>query len=71
MEFGIDNIVVNLAEVPNINDKSFSRWVRECVKSLPEAFKPENLRGNVPDKVLLEVRSLIILRDSVTKDQIR
>lgn len=72
MELGIDNIVVNPADVPTTTGEKLRKNDAIDSGKLARSLRAGELKGiYVPDKVSLEIRSLIRLRDSITKDQTR
>ena len=72
VELGIDNIVVNPADVPTTTGEKLRKTDAIDSGKLARSLRSGELKGiYVPDKVSLEIRSLIRLRDSVTKDQTR
>lgn len=72
MELGIDNIVVNPADVPTTTGEKLRKTDAIDSGKLARSLRAGELKGiYIPDKVSLEIRSLTRLRDSVTKDQTR
>ena len=72
MELGIDNIVVNPADVPTTTGEKLRKTDAIDSGKLARSLRAGELKGiYIPDKVSLEIRSLIRLRDSITKDQTR
>ena len=72
MELGIDNIVVNPADVPTTTGEKLRKTDAIDSGKLARSLRAGELKGiYIPDKVSLEIRSLTRLRDSITKDQTR
>jgi len=70
--FGINNIVVNPADVPTMSKEKLRKTdVVDCGK-LARELRSKSLTGiYVPDEAVLEMRSLIRLRSSIVKDTTR
>ena len=72
MELGIDSIAVNPADVPTTTGEKLRKTDAIDSGKLTRSLRAGELKGiYVPDKISLEIRSLIRLRDSGTKDQTR
>ena len=72
MELGIDSIAVNPADVTTTTGEKLRKTDAIDSGKLTRSLRAGELKGiYVPDKISLEIRSLIRLRDSVTKDQTR
>jgi transposase len=71
-ELGIHNIVVNPADVPTTAGEKIRKTDAIDSNKLARSLRSGDLKAiYVPDNVSLEIRSLIRLKDSMTKDQIR
>ena len=69
---GINNIVVNPADVPTMAGERLRKTDAVDSGKLARSLRAGELKGiYVPDSVATEIRSLIRLRDSLTKDQTR
>ena len=69
---GIHNIVVNPADVPTMGGERLRKTDAVDSGKLARSLRSGELRGiYVPDSITTEIRSLIRLRDSLTKDQTR
>ena len=69
---GINNIVVNPADVPTMGGERLRKTDAVDSGKLARSLRAGELRGiYVPDSITTEIRSLIRLRDSLTKDQTR
>ena len=71
-ELGIHNIVVNPADVPTMNSEKLRKTDAVDSKKLAVGLRAKQLKGiYTPDSEALEIRSLIRLRNSITKDSTR
>lgn len=71
-ELGIHNIVVNPADVPTAVGEKLRKTDAVDSGKLARSLRAGELKGMyVPESESLEIRSLIRLRDSITKDQTR
>ncbi len=71
-ELGIDNIVVNPADVPTMSKEKLRKTDAVDSGKLARELRSGTLRGiYVPRTELLEIRSLIRLRNSIVKDSTR
>ena len=71
-ELGIHNIVVNPADVPTTVSEKLRKTDAVDSGKLARSLRARELKGiYVPESESLEIRSLIRLRDSITKDQTR
>lgn len=72
VKLGINNIVVNPADVPTMNKEKLRKTdVVDCSK-LARELRSKSLTGiYVPNAAVLEMRSLIRLRSSIVKDSTR
>ena len=69
-ELGIHNIVVNPADVPTTVGEKLRKTDAVDSGKLARSLRAGELKGiYVPESESLEIRSLIRLRDSITKDQ--
>ena len=69
---GISNIVVNPADVPTMAGERLRKTDAIDSGKLARSLRSGELKGiYVPDSLATEIRSLIRLRDSLTKDQTR
>ena len=69
---GINNIVVNPADVPTMAGERMRKTDAVDSGKLARSLRAGELRGiYVPNSITTEIRSLIRLRDSLTKDQTR
>ena len=69
---GINNIVVNPADVPTMAGERLRKTDAVDNGKLARSLRSGELKGiYVPDSITTEIRSLIRLRDSLTKDQTR
>ena len=69
---GINNIVVNPADVPTMAGERMRKTDAVDSGKLARSLRAGELKGiYVPDSITTEIRSLIRLRDSLTKDQTR
>ena len=69
---GINNIVVNPADVPTMAGERLRKTDAVDSGKLARSLRSGELKGiYVPDSITTEIRSLIRLRDSLTKDQTR
>jgi transposase len=72
VELGINNIVVNPADVPTMNKEKLRKTDAVDCGKLARELRSKSLTGiYVPDKAVLEMRSLIRLRSSIVKDTTR
>ena len=68
-ELGINNIVVNPADVPTMSKEKLRKTDAVDSSKLARGLRSGDLRGiHIPDTAILEVRSLIRLRSSIVKD---
>ena len=71
-ELGIDNIVVNPADVPTMSKEKLHKTDAVDSGKLARELRAGTLKGiYVPDTQSLEIRSLIRLRNSIVKDTTR
>lgn len=71
-ELGINNIVVNPADVPTMLKENLRKTDAVDCGKLAKGLRAEDLRGiYVPRAEILEIRSLIRLRNSIVKDTTR
>ncbi len=71
-ELGINNIVVNPADVPTTGGEKLRKTDAVDSGKLARGLRAGELRGiYTPDSTSLEIRSLIRLKDSITKDSSR
>lgn len=69
---GIDNIVVNPADVPTKSSEKLRKTDAVDSNKLARSLRARELKGiYTPDSVSLEMRSLIRLKNSITKDMTR
>ena len=69
---GIHNIVVNPADVPTMNSEKLRKTDAVDSKKLAVGLRAKQLKGiYTPDSEALEIRSLIRLKNSITKDLTR
>lgn len=69
---GIHNIVVNPADVPTMNSEKLRKTDAVDSKKLAIGLRAKQLKGiYTPDKDAIEIRSLIRLKNSITKDLTR
>ena len=69
---GIDNIVVNPADVPTTSSEKLRKTDTVDSGKLARGLRANELKGiYTPDSVSLEMRSLIRLKNSITKDTTR
>lgn len=69
---GIDNIVVNPADVPTKGSEKLRKTDSIDSGKLARSLRAKELKGiYTPDNVSLEMRSLIRLKNSITKDMTR
>ena len=69
---GIDNIVVNPADVPTKSSEKLRKSDAVDSGKLARRLRANELKGiYTPDSVSLEMRSLISLKNSITKDTTR
>ena len=69
---GIDNIVVNPANVPTTNNEKLRKTDAVDSDKLARSLRANELKGiYTPDSSSLEMRSLIRLKNSITKDTTR
>ena len=69
---GIHNIVVNPADVPTMNSEKLRKTDAVDSKKLAIGLRAKQLKGiYTPDKEAIEIRSLIRLKNSITKDLTR
>jgi transposase len=69
---GIDNIVVNPADVPTKSSEKLRKTDAVDSAKLARSLRAGELKGiYTPDSVTLEIRSLIRLKNSITKDTTR
>ena len=72
MKFGINNIVVNPADVPTMSKEKLRKTDAVDCSKLARELRSGSLTGiYVPDEAILEMRSLIRLRSSIVKDTTR
>ena len=66
---GIDNMVVNPADVPTTSDEKIRKTDAVDSAKLARSLRAKELKGiYTPDSTSLEIRSLIRLRSTITKD---
>ena len=71
-ELGVHNIVVNPADVPTMNSERLRKTDAVDSKKLAVCLRARQLKGiYTPDSEALEIRSLIRLKNSITKDMTR
>lgn len=71
-ELGIDNIVVNPADVPTTSGEKLRKTDAVDSSKLARGLRAGELKGiYTPDSETLEMRSLIRLKNSITKDTTR
>ena len=71
-ELGIHNIVVNPADVPTMSSEKLRKTDAVDSKKLAVSLRAKQLKGiYTPDSETLEIRSLIRLKNSITKDMTR
>jgi len=71
-ELGIHNIVVNPADVPTMSSEKLRKTDAVDSKKLAVSLRAKQLKGiYTPDSEALEIRSLIRLKNSITKDMTR
>ena len=71
-ELGIHNIVVNSADVPTMGSEKLRKTDAVYSKKLAVSLRARRLKGiYTPDSEALEIRSLIRLKNSITKDTAR
>jgi transposase len=71
-ELGIDNIVVNPADVPTMSKEKLRKTDAVDCGKLARGLRSGDLRSiHIPDADMLEIRSLIRLRNSIVKDSTR
>ena len=71
-ELGIHNIVVNPADVPTMSSEKLRKTDAVDSKKLAVSLRAKQLKGiYTPDREALEIRSLIRLKNSITKDMTR
>lgn len=69
---GIDNIVVNPGDVPTKSSEKLPKTDAVNSSKLARSLRANELQGiYTPDSVSLEMRSLIRLKNSITKDTTR
>jgi transposase len=72
MALGIDNIVVNPADVPTKSSEKLRKTDSVDSGKLARSLRAKELKGiYTPDSISLEMRSLIRLKNSITKDMTR
>lgn len=72
MELGIHNIVVNPADVPTMSSERLRKTDAVDSNKLAVGLRAKQLKGiYTPDSETLEIRSLIRLKNSITKDMTR
>ena len=72
VRFGINNIVVNPADVPTMSKEKLHKTDAVDSSKLARELRSGTLKGiYVPSVVVLEMRSLIRLRNSIVKDTTR
>ncbi len=70
--FGIDNIVVNPSDVPTKSSEKLRKTDAVDSNKLARSLRAGELKGiYTPDSVSLDIRSLIRLKNSITKDMTR
>ena len=71
-ELGVHNIVVNPADVPTMSSEKLRKTDAVDSRKLAVSLRAKQLRGiYTPDSEALEIRSLIRLKNSITKDMTR
>ena len=71
-ELGIHNIVVNPADVPTMSSEKLRKTDAVDSRKLAVSLRAKQLKGiYTPDSESLEIRSLIRLKNSITKDMTR
>lgn len=71
-ELGIHNIVVNPSDVPTMSSEKLRKTDAVDSKKLAVSLRAKQLKGIfTPDGEALEIRSLIRLKNSITKDMTR
>lgn len=71
-KFGITNLVVNPADVPTMSKEKLRKTDSVDSSKLARELRSGSLKGiYVPDDVMLEMRSLIRLRNTIVKDSTR
>jgi len=71
-ELGIHNIVVNPADVPTMSSEKLRKTDAVDSKKLAVSLRAKQLKGIfTPDSEALEIRSLIRLKNTITKDMTR
>lgn len=71
-ELGIDNIVVNPADVPTTSGEKLRKTDAIDSGKLARSLRADELKGiYTPDSVSLEIRSLIRIKNSIRKDTAR
>ena len=71
-ELGIHSIVVNPADVPTMSSEKLRKTDAVDSKKLAVSLRAKQLKGiYTPDSEALEIRSLIRLKNSITKDMTR
>lgn len=71
-ELGIHNIVVNPADVPTMSSEKLRKTDAVDSRKLAVSLRAKQLKGiYTPDREALEIRSLIRLKNSITKDMTR
>ena len=71
-ELGIHNIVVNPADVPTMSSEKLRKTDAVDSRKLAVSLRAKQLKGiYTPDSEALEIRSLIRLKNSITKDMTR
>ena len=71
-ELGIHNIVVNPADVPTTSSEKLRKTDAVDSRKLAVSLRARQLKGiYTPDSDALEIRSLIRLKNSITKDMTR
>ena len=72
MELGINNIVVNPADVPTMSKEKLRKTDAVDCSKLARGLRNGDLKGiYTPSALILEIRSLIRLRNSIVKDTTR
>ncbi len=72
MELGVNNIVVNPADVPTMSKEKLRKTDAVDCSKLARGLRNGDLKGiYTPSPELLEIRSLIRLRNSIVKDTTR
>lgn len=71
-ELGIHNIVVNPADVPTLSSEKLRKTDAVDSRKLAVSLQAKQLKGiYTPDSETLEIRSLIRLKNLITKDMTR